>query len=83
MRSTAETGQTSYGVLVTTLNKLYQFYATLTTSGSANRVDERPLLLPLFHSYLNAKGYFYLIQIISSAFSLIFYFGISFCREIH
>lgn len=66
MRSGGETGQTSssvYGVLVTTLNKLYQFHATLSSNGSSNRLEERPLLLPLFHSYLNAKGFYLLKEI--------------------
>ena len=49
--------QTVYGVLVTTLNKLYQFHGTLNTPG--NQIEEKPFLLPLFHSYLNAKGIFF------------------------
>lgn len=47
-------GQSVYGVLVTTMSKLYQFQGTITTSG--NRIDERPFLQSLFHVYLNAKG---------------------------
>ena len=46
--------QSVYGVLVTTLSKLYQFHGTLNTPG--NRMEEKPFLLPIFHSYLNAKG---------------------------
>ena len=50
LRSSAD-GQSVYGVVVTTVTKLYQFQATI------GRPDERPLLLPLFHAYLNTKGY--------------------------
>lgn len=47
----ASEGLSAYGVLVTTMTKLYQFQGTL-----SNRMDEKPFLQPLFHSYLNAKG---------------------------
>ena len=53
LRSNSE-GQPVYGVLVTTATRLYQFQAAL--NSSSNRSEERPLLLPLFYSYLNAKG---------------------------
>ena len=49
-------GSTIYAVLVTTPTRLYQFHSTLNTA--PNRAEERPFLLPLFHSYLNAKENF-------------------------
>lgn len=48
-------GQYVYGVLVTTMTKLYQFQGNL-NAAIGNRTEERPLLLPLFYAYLNAKG---------------------------
>lgn len=51
---TAGEGQSVFGILVTTMTKLYQFQGTIITSG--NRLDDRPLLQSLFHAYLNAKG---------------------------
>ena len=44
-------GQSVYGILVTTMTKLYQFQGNL-----SNRLDERPLLQSIFHAYLNNKG---------------------------
>jgi hypothetical protein len=44
-------GQSVYGILVTTMTKLYQFQGNI-----ANRLDERPLLQSIFHAYLNTKG---------------------------
>lgn len=43
--------QSAYGVLVTTMTKLYQFQGNL-----INKMDDRPLLQSLFHAYLNTKG---------------------------
>ncbi len=54
LRSASE-NQSVYGVIVTTPTKLYQFHATLNTTG-VNKLEEKPLLQPLFHSYLNVKG---------------------------
>ena len=48
-------GQYVYGVLVTTMTKLYQFQGSL-NAAIGNRTEERPLLLPLFYAYLNTKG---------------------------
>ena len=43
--------QSTYGVLVTTMTKFYQFQGNLN-----NKMDEKPFLQPLFHAYLNTKG---------------------------
>jgi hypothetical protein len=43
-------GQSVYGILVTTMTKLYQFQGNI-----ANRLDERPLLQSIFHAYLNNR----------------------------
>jgi len=50
LRSALE-GQSVYGVLVTTMTKLYQFQGNL-----VNRMDDRPLLQSIFNAYLNVKG---------------------------
>lgn len=50
LRSAGE-GQSVYGVLITTMTKLYQFQGNL-----MNRMDDRPLLQSIFHAYLNTKG---------------------------
>jgi hypothetical protein len=50
LRSAVE-GQSVFGVLVTTMTKLYQFQGNL-----VNRMEDRPLLQSIFNAYLNVKG---------------------------
>jgi hypothetical protein len=52
LRSAVE-GQSVFGVLVTTMTKLYQFQGNL-----VNRMEDRPLLQSIFNAYLNVKGKF-------------------------